>query len=117
MRLWTISATSGTASFVSSHGVESMTNTNVIRDAIRALTRERAPKSICPSEAARRVAGEDGDWRSLMPAVRKTAGALAANGEIVITQRGQPVDLSAVRGPVRLCAAAGKTVSVKPAKR
>ena len=58
--------------------------------------------SICPSEVARALAE---DWRPLMPAVRAEAARLAAEGRIVVTQRGAPVDLPAARGPIRLARA------------
>ncbi|MDQ6606458.1 MAG: DUF3253 domain-containing protein [Actinomycetota bacterium] len=64
------------------------------------LAQQDRGKTICPSEAARRLAGPD--FRALMPTVREAARALAAAGRIEITQRGEPVDLDAVRGPVRL---------------
>jgi hypothetical protein len=56
--------------------------------------------SICPSEVARAAAPDC--WRALLPAVRAAAARLAAQGRIVVTQRGRPVDIRTVRGPVRL---------------
>ena len=61
--------------------------------------------SICPSEAARTV--EPDDWRPLMQRTRAAARRLVARGEIEITQRGQRVDASTARGPIRLQRAAG----------
>ena len=73
-----------------------------LEQAIRALLRERpGDASICPSEAARRVGGEDA-WRDLMEPARAAARRLVANGEIQITQRGSVVDPSTARGPIRL---------------
>ena len=73
-----------------------------LEQAIRALLRERpGDASICPSEAARRVGGEDA-WRDLMEPARAAARRLVANGEIQITQRGSVVDPSSARGPIRL---------------
>jgi hypothetical protein len=70
--------------------------------AILALLALRGPgKTICPSEAARLLGGDDG-FRPLMPIVRDAAGALAAAGRIEVTQRGRPVDLDDARGPIRL---------------
>ncbi len=69
--------------------------------AILDLLGQRDPgKTICPSEAARRLGGQD--FRALMPTVRLAARALAQAGRIEITQRGQPVDLDTVSGPIRL---------------
>jgi stage III sporulation protein SpoIIIAA len=58
-----------------------------------------AGKTICPSEVARALAG---DWRGLMPQVRAVAAVMAARGEIVVTQKGVPVDAVAAKGPIRL---------------
>lgn len=72
-----------------------------IEQAIRTLLRARdASKTICPSEVARALAPED--WRPLMPRVREVAARMAASGEVVITQKGAPVDALAVRGPIRI---------------
>jgi hypothetical protein len=75
----------------------------VIADVILALTAARGPgRTICPSEAARALAGEDGGWRELMPSVRRVAGALAERGALRVSQRGQEVDPATVRGSIRL---------------
>ena len=58
-------------------------------------------KTICPSDAARALGGDDG-FRPLMPLVREAAGALVAMGRIEVTQRGRPVDLATARGAIRL---------------
>lgn len=59
-----------------------------------------AGKTICPSEAARRV-DADG-WRDLMEPARRAARRLVDAGEIRMTQQGRPVDPSTAKGPVRL---------------
>lgn len=65
------------------------------------LLRARATdSSICPSEAARELDGEE--WRELMGPVREVAGSLAEAGTIEVTQRGAVVDVGSARGPVRL---------------
>lgn len=58
-------------------------------------------KTICPSEAARALAG-DGDFRPLMEAVRERAEQLADEGALEITQGGEVVDGPNARGPIRL---------------
>ncbi|TCK75154.1 uncharacterized protein DUF3253 [Acidipila rosea] len=69
--------------------------------AILELLRERgAEKTICPSEAARRVAPDN--WEPLMQQARAAARRLAAAGEIVVMQGGQRVDPSRAKGPIRL---------------
>jgi hypothetical protein len=66
------------------------------------LLGRRAPgKTICPSEAAR-VLGGDEEFRALMPLVRDAARALVAARRIEVTQAGRPVDLDAARGAIRL---------------
>jgi Protein of unknown function (DUF3253) len=72
------------------------------REAILQLLEERDPgRTICPSEAARALGGDDG-FRPLMPLVRDAAGELAKEGQIEITQHGEPVDLKQAKGPIRL---------------
>jgi hypothetical protein len=63
-----------------------------------------ADKTICPSEAARIVAANRsaGDWRALMPAARKAARRLVAEGQVDILQRGLLVDASTARGAIRI---------------
>lgn len=71
-------------------------------DAILALLARRAPgRTICPSEAARALGGDD-DFRPYMDPVRDAARRLVARGEVEVTQRGVVVDLDAARGPIRL---------------
>ena len=66
------------------------------------LVDRRGPgRTICPSEAARALAGDDG-FRELMPAVRAAARVLAARGEVEVTQGGRVVDVESARGPIRL---------------
>ena len=74
-----------------------------VAEAFLAPTAERGPgRTICPSEAARALAGENGGWRGLMPSVRRVAGALAERGALRVSQRGRKVDPATVRGPIRL---------------
>lgn len=72
------------------------------REAILELLAARDPgKTICPSEAARAVAGA-GDFRPYMKPVRGAAAKLAEAGRIEVTQKGKPVTIGKVRGPIRL---------------
>ena len=64
------------------------------------LERRGADKTICPSDAARALAGDD--FRPLMPAARAAAAELVATGEIEVTQRGEVIDIAQARGPIRL---------------
>ncbi|GAB3939485.1 DUF3253 domain-containing protein [Corynebacterium tapiri] len=72
-----------------------------LRAAILTLLRHRNPKTICPSEAARVVGGDDG-FRPLMDMAREVAAELAAESLIEVQQKGEVVDASAAKGPIRL---------------
>jgi hypothetical protein len=63
------------------------------------LDRRAAGRTICPSEAARALAG---DWRPLMDPVRERAFAMADEGRLEVTQKGEVVDGRTARGPIRL---------------
>ena len=56
--------------------------------------------TICPSEAAKVVGGDD--WEDLMEPARCAARRLVVSGEIQITQGGRVVDPSTAKGPIRL---------------
>ena len=56
--------------------------------------------TICPSEAARSVVGEQ--WRELMEPARAAARRLVASGQVEITQAGHVVDPSTAKGPIRV---------------
>jgi hypothetical protein len=73
--------------------------------ALRTLARHRGPAgTTCPSDAARAVGGEH--WRDLMDLTREVARALARDGDVEITQKGEALDPDAPwRGPVRVRAA------------
>lgn len=78
--------------------------TRELEAAILGLLAERGEgKTICPSEAARAVAGsEDREaWEGLMEPVRAAGRRLVAEGRIVITQGGRVVDGSTAKGAIR----------------
>ena len=73
---------------------------NATRNAILALLDRRGPaKTICPSEAARKLAG-DGDWRVRMEEVHRAAEALAHESVVTITWQGKAREAS--EGPYRI---------------
>ncbi len=76
----------------------------LLESAILDLLASRARgMTICPSEAAKAVAGADDEaWRPMMQRTRNAARRLAATGHIEVTQRGQVVDPSGAKGPIRL---------------
>lgn len=81
---------------------------HTIRETILALVQARGPqKSICPSEVARALVENQGtddheQWRAQMDAVRAMAHRLAEEGRIIVTQKGETVDIRTAKGPVRL---------------
>jgi hypothetical protein len=73
--------------------------------AILALCQARgAGKSICPTEAARALAGNPGDdsWRSRLSPVRLAAVRLAKAGRIEILRKGKPIAPENIHGVIRL---------------
>ena len=67
------------------------------------LAQRAATSTICPSEAARAVGGQDeARWRALMGPARSAAARLVASGAVVVTQRGQVVDPTSAQGPIRI---------------
>jgi len=65
------------------------------------LAERDAGKTICPSEAARRVNPDA--WREQMEPARDAARRLAGEGRIEITQHGQTIDPEGpFHGPIRL---------------
>ena len=77
-----------------------------LEQAILDLLGQRARgATICPSEAARAVAGPDAaeeDWRALNEPSRRAARRLVNRGEVAITQQGRVVDPSTAKGPIRI---------------
>lgn len=70
-------------------------------EAILALLGERAEgATICPSEAARRLAGPQGDWRAEMKAVHAATDALVEQGTITLSWKGETKQKR--RGPYRI---------------
>jgi hypothetical protein len=73
------------------------------RECLLTLLRDNRDAGICPSEAARELAGQLGtEWRDLMRPVRLVAAELAREGRLEIRQNGERVDILDARGPLRL---------------
>lgn len=69
---------------------------------LRLLRSRGEGKTICPSEAARAVGGDDRSaWEPLMEPVRQAAARLVFDGKLVITQHGEVVDGAVAKGPLR----------------
>ena len=69
---------------------------------IRTLLRGRDGASICPSDAARVVGGEQ--WRDLMDPARSVAYAMRDRGDVTVTQKGRAIETGEARGPIRIVA-------------
>ena len=78
----------------------SPTDTALERAVLDLLTARAVDATICPSEAARAVGGEQ--WRPLMEPARSAARRLVADGAVEITQGGHVVDPSTAKGPIRI---------------
>lgn len=76
------------------------TDAALAMEIMRLLDTRSAHASLCPSEAARNIGGDD--WQVLMEPARQAARRLVADGKIVVTQKGRVVDASTARGPIRL---------------
>ena len=70
------------------------------RTVLALLAQRRPGATICPSEAARTVGGDD--WRDLMDDARAAAARLVERGDVEVTQGGEVVDLATARGPIRI---------------
>jgi hypothetical protein len=57
-------------------------------------------KTICPSEVARALFPVN--WRKYMEEVRQAAIELQQEGKVSITQKGEPVDVEHIKGPIRI---------------
>ena len=70
---------------------------------LRLLEERGEGKTICPSEAAKAVAGsvERARWEPLMGAVREVGERLLGEGKIVVTQKGKVVDGGTAKGAIR----------------
>jgi DNA polymerase III delta prime subunit len=72
-----------------------------IHQTILAMATERGPnKTICPSEVAREMFPEN--WRKHMEEIRQVAVELHQQGKVSITQKGEPVDVNYIKGPIRI---------------
>ncbi|NQW68504.1 MAG: DUF2256 and DUF3253 domain-containing protein [Acidimicrobiaceae bacterium] len=72
-----------------------------LEQAIVELLNARArDASICPSEAAQCVGGDN--WQPLMEPARMAARRLVAQEKVQITQGGRVVDPSRAKGPIRI---------------
>ena len=73
-----------------------------LEQAILELLATRGVISICPSDAARKVALSAEDWQSLEEPARRAARRLSHRRQVIILQRGRSVNPDSFRGKIRL---------------
>ncbi|RZL20105.1 MAG: DUF3253 domain-containing protein [Pedobacter sp.] len=72
-----------------------------IKTTILTVAENRGPeKSTCPSEIARMLFPDD--WRKHMSEVADVAINLHHQGKVAITQKGIPIDVHHIKGPIRI---------------
>lgn len=70
------------------------------RTILELLAARAATSTICPSDAARAIGGDE--WHDLMEPARRAARRLVVAGDVEITQGGRVVDPSTAKGPIRI---------------
>lgn len=87
---------------------ETKTNPSASEDAIaqsllQLAAARGADKTICPSETARALGGQNPDaWGPLMQPIRRVAVQLAKEGRLTIYRKGKLVDPDDFRGVYRI---------------
>ena len=82
-----------------------MTDAAIAAKVFALLDQRRPEATICPSEVARALSlsNDEAAWRAAMPAVRRVAAQLMADGRLRVTRGGVPVaDPEQAGGPIRL---------------
>jgi predicted transcriptional regulator len=72
----------------------------MIKERTLTLLKQRAPKSICPSEIARLVFPED--WTQKMDIIHMEVAHMAKQGVVQLKQRGVVVEPGNFTGPYRI---------------
>jgi len=75
-------------------------STDISKTILSVATHRGPEKSTCPSEIARMLF-PDG-WRNQMKNVVNVAIDLHNQGKVMITQKGVPIDVNHIKGPVRI---------------
>ena len=73
---------------------------NIPQAVLATAVQRGVDKSTCPSEIARLLF--PGDWRRHMKEIVKVAIELQRQGKVLITQKGMPVDIDKIKGPIRI---------------
>jgi len=78
-----------------------MQSDQIISQTILSVAAQRGKeKSTCPSEIARMLFPDD--WRRHMNEVVEVAIDLQNHGKVLITQKGLPVEIDRIKGPIRI---------------
>jgi len=81
--------------------IHDVNNLEKISDKILSVAAQRGKeKSTCPSEIARMLFPDD--WRKYMNDIRDIAIDLQHQGKVTITQKGEAIDVSRIKGPIRI---------------
>jgi hypothetical protein len=75
-------------------------HSDIAKTILATATERGNDKSTCPSEIARMMFPDD--WRKNMKEIRMVAVELHQNGKVIITQKGEPVDINNIKGPIRI---------------
>jgi len=73
---------------------------DILTTILTVATQRGTEKSTCPSEIARMLFPED--WREHMKDIVDVAVDLHHQGKVVITQKGVPIDVNHIKGPIRI---------------
>jgi hypothetical protein len=73
---------------------------DILPTILSVATQRGLEKTTCPSEIARMLFPHD--WRKHMKEVVDVAIELHNQGKVVITQKGIPVDVDHIKGPIRI---------------
>ena len=80
---------------------------DILRVAILEFCRQRPTSTFCPSDVVRRLYPES--WRHFLPEIRSKAMEMYKNGEILVTQKDEPIDPNLnPKGPIRISKPKGK---------
>ena len=74
--------------------------TDILATILSIAKQRGSEKSTCPSEIARLLFPEE--WREHMKNIMDVAIDLHNQGKVVITQKGIPIDVNHIKGPVRI---------------
>lgn len=75
-------------------------HSKIYQTILETASKRGAEKSTCPSEIARMLFADD--WRRHMNEIVDVAIDLQNQGKIWVTQKGNPVDVEKIKGPIRI---------------